>query len=53
MTQKSGLFKGQQKKDKAANRHGKDVHLRKGKHSCLCFALCQYSDLVKLIFRGF
>jgi hypothetical protein len=31
MTQKSGLFKGQQKKDKAANRHGKDVHLRKGR----------------------
>ncbi|CAM6099497.1 unnamed protein product [Calypogeia fissa] len=31
MTQKSGLFKGQQKKTTAANRHGKAPHIRKGK----------------------
>jgi hypothetical protein len=30
MTQKSGLFKGQQKKSAAPNRHGKEIHIRKG-----------------------
>ncbi|BBN06218.1 hypothetical protein MPTK1_3g19310 [Marchantia polymorpha subsp. ruderalis] len=31
MTQKNAQFKGQQKKSTAANRHGKQPHIRKGK----------------------
>ncbi|XP_024384833.1 uncharacterized protein [Physcomitrium patens] len=31
MTQKGGLFKGQKKKTAAPNRHGKEIHIRKGR----------------------
>ena len=61
MTQKSGLFKGQKKKDSAANRHGKEIHIRKGTSrsrawgcsgiykSCPVRLCCSYtSDLGKL-----
>ncbi|KAL9226463.1 hypothetical protein vseg_002274 [Gypsophila vaccaria] len=33
MTQKSNMFKGQQKKVVAASRHGKSAHIRKGKRA--------------------
>ncbi|KAG0567218.1 hypothetical protein M758_7G161500 [Ceratodon purpureus] len=31
MTQKSGLFKGQKKKAAVPSRHGKEIHIRKGR----------------------
>lgn len=37
MTQKGGLFKGQKKKTAAPNRHGKEIHIRKGMKKNLNF----------------